>query len=128
MVNGEFKGWGLVNEPYIAGKIAFMSQQLWVKMANLVFELEKKLQAQQGVPAVLRSVDRMKAVIGEAGLLLVNPAGEAYSETRTDLEASITGPASGTLVVLDVIKPIVYFSQDGRRSLVQRGVVIVGQQ
>jgi hypothetical protein len=97
-------------------------------MANLVFELEKKLQTQQGLPAVVRSVDRMKAVIGEAGLLLVNPAGEAYSETRTDLEASITGPASGTLVVLDVIKPIVYVSQDGRRSLVQRGVVIVGQQ
>ena len=104
-----------------------MSQQLWIKMANLVFELEKKLQTQPGAPAVLRSVDRMKAVIGEAGLLLVNPAGEAYSETRTDLEASITGPASGKLVVLDVIKPIVYTSQDGRRNLVQRGVVIVGQ-
>ncbi|HET6255461.1 MAG TPA: hypothetical protein VFE32_15380 [Puia sp.] len=105
-----------------------MSQQLWIKMANLVFELEKKLQPQQGSPAVLRSVDRMKAVIGEAGLLLVNPAGEAYTETRTDLEASITGPASGVLVVLDVIKPIVYSSQDGHRNLVQRGVVIVGQQ
>jgi len=97
-------------------------------MANLIFELEKKLQPQQGSPAVLRSVERMKAVIGEAGLLLVNPAGEAYSETRTDLEASIAGPASGKLVVMDVIKPIVYSSEEGRRNLVQRGVVIVGQK
>ena len=105
-----------------------MSHDLWIKMANLVFELEKKLQAQQGSPALLRSVERMKAVLTEAGLLLVNPAGEAYSETRTDLEASITGPVSKRMVVVDVIKPIVYSSQSGSRNLVQRGVVIVGEQ
>src|SRR5579871_3662099 len=103
-----------------------MSHDLWIKMANLVFELEKKLQSQAGSPALLRSVDRMKAVISEAGLLLVNPEGEAYSETRTDLEASITGKVTGPLVVTDVIKPIVYSSQSGSRNLVQRGVVIVG--
>jgi hypothetical protein len=109
-------------------QMSIMSQQLWIKMANLVFELEKKLQPQQTSTAVLRSVERMKAVIGEAGLLLVNPAGESYSETRTDLEASIAGPVSGKLVVMDVIKPIVYSSEEGRRNLVQRGVVIVGQK
>jgi hypothetical protein len=105
-----------------------MSQQLWIKMANLVFELEKKLASQQGSAAVLRNIEKMKAVIGEAGLLLMNPAGEAYHETRTDLEASISGPGVGALFVLEVIKPIVYSDRDGQRSLVQRGVVIVGQQ
>jgi hypothetical protein len=109
-------------------QILLMSQDLWIKMANLVFELEKKLSTQQVSAGIARNIDRMKAVVEEAGLLLLNPTGEAYAETRTDLEASITGSASGTLTILDVIKPIVYFSQDGRRSLLQKGVVIVGQK
>lgn len=105
-----------------------MSQQLWVKMANLVFELEKKLAAQHASAAILRNLDRMKAVVEEAGLLLLNPTGEPYSETRTDLEASITSSGKGALQVLDVIKPIVYISEGGRRSLLQKGVVIVGDK
>ena len=105
-----------------------MSQDLWIKMANLVFELEKKLSTQQVSAGIARNLDRMKAVVEEAGLLLLNPAGETYTETRTDLEARITGSASGALTILDVIKPIVYVSQDGRRSLLQKGVVIVGQK
>jgi hypothetical protein len=105
-----------------------MSQDLWIKMANLVFELEKKLSTQQVSAGIARNIDRMKAVVEEAGLLLLNPTGEAYAETRTDLEASITGSAGGALTILDVIKPIVYVSQDGRRSLLQKGVVIVGQK
>lgn len=105
-----------------------MSQDLWIKMANLVFELEKRLSTQQVPAGITRNIDRMKAVVEEAGLLLLNPTGEAYAETRTDLEASITGSGNGALTILDVIKPIVYVSQDGRRSLLQKGVVIVGQK
>ncbi len=105
-----------------------MAPQLWIKMANLVFELEKKLSLQQPSTGVLRNIDRMKAVLEEAGLLLLNPMGELYTETRTDLEASITGSAKGSLEILDVIKPIVYTHQDGHRSLLQKGVVIVGNK
>ncbi len=106
-----------------------MSQNLWIKMGNLVFELEKKLGAQPASPAVARNLERMKAVLEEAGLLVLNPNGEAYSETRTDLEASITGASSARpMVVLEVIKPVIYSNQDGIRSLVQKGVVIVGNK
>jgi hypothetical protein len=105
-----------------------MSPHLWIKMANLIFELEKKLSAQQPSTGVVRNIDRMKAVLEEAGLLLVNPIGELYYETRTDLEASIAGSANGSLIILDVIKPIVYANQDGLRSLLQKGVVIVGNK
>ena len=105
-----------------------MAQHLWIKMANLVFELEKKLSTQQSSTGVIRNIDRMKAVLEEAGLLLLNPTGEGYNETRTDLEASITGSANGSLEILDVIKPIVYETQDGRRALLQKGVVIVGNK
>lgn len=105
-----------------------MSQGLWIKMANLVFELEKKMTATGAVTSFKRNIDRMKAVLEEAGLVSLNPIGESYNETRTDLEASIAGSGSGPLKVLDVIKPVVYTNQEGRLSLIQKGVVIVGNK
>ena len=109
-----------------------MSQLIWIKMANLVFELEKKLASQLpsplSSPGIKRNIDKMKTVLEEAGLLSLNPAGERYTETRTDLEASITGAEAGDLVVLDVIKPVIYSDQGGARTLIQKGVVIVGNK
>lgn len=94
-------------------------------MANLVFELEKKL-ADHESPGVRRNVQRMKDVLDEAGILLLNPLGEAYVETRTDLEASIVSPARGPLFVVDVIKPVLYTQGEKGKALLQKGVVIVG--
>jgi hypothetical protein len=97
-------------------------------MANLVFELEKKLSIQDSSVSMKRNIERMKAVLEEAGLLLLNPIGESYLETRTDLEASIAGSGRSPLIILDVIKPILYSSQDHGHSLLQKGVVIVGNK
>jgi hypothetical protein len=97
-------------------------------MANLVFELEKKLSGLQATAGVQRNIDRMKSVLEESGLLLLNPLGEPYNATRTDLEASITGPAGGSLEITDVIKPIVYLNEGGQRYLLQKGVVIAGKK
>ena len=94
-------------------------------MANLVFELEKKL-SENDSPGVKRNVQRMKDVLEEAGVLLMNPLGEPYQETRTDLEANIASAAGGGLFVLDVIKPVLYARQEAGRTLLQKGVVIVG--
>ena len=109
-----------------------MSQYIWIKMANLVFELEKKLAVQLpsplSSPGIRRNIDKMKVVLEEAGLLSLNPAGERYTETRTDLEASITGTSADNLVVLEVIKPVIYADQGGSRTLIQKGVVIVGNK
>jgi hypothetical protein len=105
-----------------------MPQHLWIKMANLVFELEKKLSATQPSTGIVRNIDRMKTVLEEAGILMMNPFGDPYNEARTDLEANITGEAAGKLYVLDVIKPIVYTQNEGSRCLLQKGVVIVGNK
>lgn len=94
-------------------------------MANLIFELEKKL-AGNDSPGIKRNFDRMRAVLEDAGILLLNPLGEPYLETRTDLEAGIASPANGPLVVLDVIKPVVYTLHQQERVLLQKGVVIIG--
>jgi molecular chaperone GrpE (heat shock protein) len=102
-----------------------MSQQLWIKMANLVFELEKKSQ-KEASPGVQRTLTRMQQVLEEAGLLILNPLGEAFSDTRTDVEATLVGALHDKLTITEVLKPIVYGSQEGRRVLVQRGVVLAG--
>jgi hypothetical protein len=94
-------------------------------MANLVFELEKKLAANDS-PAIKRNLERMRAVLDEAGIMVLNPMGDAYQETRTDLEANIVSPAKGALFVVDVIKPVLYAQQEQGRTLLQKGVVIVG--
>ncbi len=94
-------------------------------MANLVFELEKKLNDNDS-PGVRRNVQRMKDVLDEAGILYLNPMGEPYEDTRTDLEANITSGGNGRLFVLDVIKPVLYSQAETCKALLQKGVVIVG--
>jgi hypothetical protein len=96
-------------------------------MANLVFELEKKLVANDS-PGIKRNMERMRAVLEEAGILMLNPMGDVYQETRTDLEANIVSPAKGALFVVDVIKPVLYAQQEQGRTLLQKGVVIVGSK
>ena len=99
--------------------------QLWLKMANLVFELEKRLP--QAGPGVHRTVARMNQVLEEAGLLILNPVGEAFTETRTDVEATIVGSSHDKLKITEVLKPVVYLKQDGKNVLLQRGVVLAGK-
>lgn len=100
----------------------------WQRMCNLVFELEKKVVSKSDNPALTRLHDKMKQVIADAGVLLYDPTGEKYTETRTDVEASITGSAAGNLFIRDVIKPVLYMEENGRKVLLQKGVVIVNEQ
>jgi hypothetical protein len=101
--------------------------QQWIKMANLVFEIEKKL-APTELPGAKRIVAKMVQVLEEENLMVLNPLGEAFTETRTDVEATIVGDARGKLQITDVIKPVIYRKEDGKNILVQRGVVLVGSK
>jgi hypothetical protein len=102
-----------------------MEWQHWQKMANLVFELDKKFLSREPNPALQRIYDRMVATMEEAGIHLHNPIGTAYTETSTDVEASISGSLADHLRVTEVIKPVLYADVDGSRALLQKGVVIV---
>lgn len=68
-----------------------------------------------------RHFSRCKQSFEEMGITYQLPINEVYKETRTDLEAHITGSESKNLIITQVIKPIIF--QNG--SLVQRGIVIV---
>ena len=107
---------------------------------NQLYEMEQKL-ARHGDPANLgRNVGKMKDALAEEGLpatdatgapapirlVYENPMGQPFQETRTDLEATIAGPGTDDLVVVEVIKPIIRaVAPDGFSPIVQAGVVVV---
>jgi hypothetical protein len=103
-----------------------MGNEHWQKIANLVFELDKKVVSRDANPSAARIHDRMKAVVEEAGIFIYDPTGEQYSETRTDVDANISGTSASNLVIKEVIKPVLYTNDGGKQSLLQRGVVIAG--
>ena len=102
--------------------------QHWQKMANLVFDLDKKILSKDTNTGLQRIYDKMKQTIEEAGIYLYNPIGERYAETRTDVDANIAGTAMENLVISDVIKPVLYKNDNGRKVLLQKGVVIVNER
>lgn len=95
-------------------------------IANAQYELEKKLGQSVGMNIAMRQLGRIKNALESLGVIIQDPQGESYNETRTDLEASIEGQATENLKVLSVIKPILYVKQDQKLNLIQKGVVIVG--
>ena len=94
---------------------------------NNLYEIERKLSAHGDLGNAARNVERIKEAIAVEGLFLFyeDPLGQPFKETRTDLEASISGTTTENLVVAEVIKPII---RCGRRELsrvVQKGIVVV---
>ena len=51
--------------------------------------------------------------------------GQVFSETRTDLEATITGQGTDQLKVVEVIKPIIRVGDSSYSKVIQKGIVIV---
>jgi hypothetical protein len=65
---------------------------------------------------------------GTIGLSYHNPIGETYSETRGDCDASIAGASGDNLEIIEVIKPIIFYSYQENekviKTIAQKGVVI----
>ena len=96
---------------------------------NQLCEIEHKV-IKLGSPAgIERNIAKMKDAFAELGLVYENPMGQAFQETRSDLDATITGNGTDSLVVVEVIKPIVRLVvRDGSgefSKIVQKGVVLV---
>lgn len=93
---------------------------------NQVFELERKIVSEgTGSRNLQRHIAKIKDAFEEQGLFYHDPTGEAFSETRTDLDVSVSGPDNGSLHVVEVLKPII---REGTRALsriVQKGIVVV---
>ena len=92
---------------------------------NQVFDMEKKVAKLPDARSLTRNLNRIKQSFSEIGLNYHDPTGEAYNETRTDCEATISGESVENLYIEEVIKPIIRLQQDGFHTIIQRGVVIV---
>lgn len=94
-----------------------------------LYELQRKLNKLEAVDPLLRNIDKMKDAFEQMGYRIEDPLGQAYNETRVDLEASIAGSSTEDLVVTEVIKPIIRYvvrdSSGEYTKIIQRGVVVV---
>jgi hypothetical protein len=109
-----------------------------LSLLNKQYEIEQKI-LKNGDPCNLsRNVNKMKDIFEEIGLYYEDPMGQSFKETRTDLEATISGQGTENLTVVQVIKPIIRVSRlmnsqeiGGARTLsrvAQKGIVIVESQ
>lgn len=93
---------------------------------NQIFEIECKTEKLTAVNSIDRNLRKLKDVFStEFSLTIENPIGEAYSETRTDVEASISGDSMDNLFIVDVIKPIIRLKQGNHNQIIQKAIVIV---
>jgi hypothetical protein len=94
-------------------------------LANNLFEIEKKIAINGDSGNFSRNVSKMKEALEENGISYENPEGEPFNETRTDLDASISGQGTENLYVVDVIKPIIRAGTAGISTVIQKGIVVV---
>src|SRR5438874_1305977 len=91
---------------------------------NQLFEMQAKLKESGIAENFERNFKRLYHVFEEEGYLIQDPTGEAYSDTRTDCEAGISGRIGSKMKITRTIKPIIYQRKDGSVHLLQKGVVI----
>ena len=101
----------------------------WVfGVINNVFEIERKLVTHGDRGNALKNVEKLKATLADEGFFFEDPIGQPFQETRTDLEANISGSGTNQLVVVEVIKPIVRFGTRDSSRVIQKGIVVVQSQ
>jgi hypothetical protein len=88
------------------------------EVINQLSALESRLNNQEEYQ---RYFVRLKQSFEEMGISYYSPINEKYNETRTDVEANITGETSKHMIITQVIKPVIV--HDG--AIAQRGIVIV---
>lgn len=121
-------------------KVLVKVPQAYLDLVNQIFEIEKKSAQLKEENSIFRNVNKLKDLIqselftmkgneSTIGLTYHNPIGESYSDTRTDCEASIAGTKTENLEIVEVIKPIIFYTsnESGKvlKNIAQKAVVIV---
>ena len=103
--------------------------KIFFDLIDQIFEIERKVESLSETNSISRNVSRLKEIFehleSEGGLVYHNPIGEPYNETRTDLEASIAGNSADSLIITEVIKPIVRYRKGGITLIARKGIVVV---
>lgn len=118
-------------------KVTVKVPQAYLDFMNQIFEIEKKASNLKEENSIQRNLNKIKGILEEEffkgssniGFTYHNPLGESYSETRTDCEATISGTGVDNLEIIEVIKPIIFYSyqeeEKVKKIIVQPAVVIV---
>lgn len=118
-------------------KVTVKVPQQYLDLVNQVFDIEKKASQIKEEHSIHRNINKLRDLIenelfkgteGTIGLSYYNPIGETYSDTRTDCEASIAGTSADNLEIVEVIKPIIFYSyleeDKVMKAIVQKAVVV----
>jgi hypothetical protein len=118
-------------------KVIAKVPQAYLDFMNQIFEIEKKAANLKEENSIQRNLNKIKGILEEEffrgssaiGFSYHNPLGENYSETRTDCEATISGQGVDNLEIIEVIKPIIFYTyqeeEKVKKIIVQPAVVIV---
>jgi len=101
-----------------------------IQLLNQLFEIEKKVTKLNEKNSINRNINKLKDFFkndfnGNFSLIIENPIDESYRETRTDVEASISGDSVEDLIIIEVIKPIIRLKHGINNQIIQKGIVIV---
>lgn len=98
----------------------------WALMLlNNLYEIEKKLTIHGDSGNASRNVEKIKDILAGEQLFYEDPINQVFKETRTDLEATISGESTENLTVTEVVKPIIRYGNDQYSKVVQKGIVVV---
>ncbi len=96
-----------------------------LQILNNLYEIDRKLASHGDAANIARNVERIRDSLGEQGLFYEDPMGQRFRETRSDLEATISGDRTDNLFVVDVIKPIIRGGNAEFSRVIQKGIVVV---
>ncbi|WP_035671306.1 hypothetical protein [Flavobacterium sp. 83] len=115
-------------------KVTVKVPQAYLDLMNQIFEIEKKTLNLKEENSIQRNINKINGLLedgifNDVGLSSYNPLGENYSDTRTDCEATISGTSIENLEIVEVIKPIIFYTykENGNvmKIIAQPAVVIV---
>ena len=115
-------------------KVTVKVPQAYLDLVNQIFEIEKKATNIKEDNSIQRNINKINGLLEEGffkdvGLTYHNPIGESYTDTRTDCIATIQGTEVENLEIIEVIKPIIFYSykenENTIKIIAQPAVVIV---
>ncbi len=95
-----------------------------VRIINQLFEMKAKIKELGAEQQFERNFTRMFSLFEEDGYIIQDPTGEAYTDSRTDCEASISGRVGSKMKITRTIKPVIYQKANEGVQLLQKAVII----
>lgn len=86
--------------------------------------MQSRMKEAGSVQQFERNFNRLFTLFEEDGYIIQDPTGEAYTDTRTDCEASISGRMGSKMHITRTIKPVIYHKKEDGIHLLQKAVVI----